>query len=547
MKREKTVRTACLCLLLGISLLLCACDSSKQELSLGDFSTSSTDGTSSNEELNDLNALLEDQSTIELAGEYDEATQSVKCKITSPDVYSYVRKNQEKLKNQSKEAVYEKLADLIKNGQIPTKTTEVTLPAKYNNGQVQIDADSNEVKKVLATMEEEVNAVADQISTFSDRSSSTTKQKKGDNGLSKQADSTTEDNGENTDNGPSVADAGEESSDGESVDVKERYKTFLEDEEYTNYYDEICYDSDQSVTSLPEEDNVDGYALTDLDDDTVPELLIRAQGEDEWFTCMVFSYDADEDKILHVGDLYCCQFLQYSAQYHALFSTDIRPTDTLYTYGYTALQDGTLKHIMVLSYEASCNEDGTYAEDGTGTYQVIQDGETTTVDSFEEYTEGNEDVLFHEIYSDLADDFDGYKELSGCLDNWTEIDSAVGGVENTDENGQTYYQADGLEYYPSSNEEYPKVVAQVNCTSEAYALFHCYVGQDYAEAKKLLEQAGWSDWSDDEKWSMAEEKYEIRMRQTLWTGNTIYLNFVYDPDTERITKLQFFNGRCGDW
>lgn len=77
---------------------------------------------------------------------------------------------------------------------------------------------------------------------------------------------------------------------------------------------------------FPWEYPVDAYAILDIDDDGVPELIIGGTQDDGEFSMFwIYTYDLVQNRVVYVYSIYCIWGLSYSPKYKALAYTYPRP------------------------------------------------------------------------------------------------------------------------------------------------------------------------------------------------------------------------------
>lgn len=137
------------------------------------------------------------------------------------------------------------------------------------------------------------------------------------------------------------------------------------------------------------------YALLDIDQNGVPELLVRAYDQDQsstawpWYT--VFTYDAAQGQAVFVSDLYPYGDVRYSSAERALVISPTRPN--VYSYGlqFFGLSNGALE----TRFYVGCWSDG----QGSNTYYQSQDMDGTAQQTvpesvYDAYLAGLTDIAF---------------------------------------------------------------------------------------------------------------------------------------------------------
>lgn len=141
---------------------LTSCNSKKVEVVLpnesetvtvsNDFSTSEsrkdfeefiTGESQDNEESKyDLDVQVASFSKTEIIGKYDKDSTFVTCKVTAPDVYSYLMDNMESLMDMETEELYQDIMAYIQSEECKMRTVEIEVPAELQGDKLVIDTTS---------------------------------------------------------------------------------------------------------------------------------------------------------------------------------------------------------------------------------------------------------------------------------------------------------------------------------------------------------------------------------------------------------------------
>lgn len=90
----------------------------------------------------DLDIQVASFSKTEIIGEYDKDSKFVTCKVTAPDVYSYLIENTESLINMETEELYQNIMAYIQSKECKMRTAELEVPAKMQGNKLVIDTTS---------------------------------------------------------------------------------------------------------------------------------------------------------------------------------------------------------------------------------------------------------------------------------------------------------------------------------------------------------------------------------------------------------------------
>ena len=90
----------------------------------------------------DLDAQIASMADVQIKGKYKRTDETVVCKITAPDVYSYLMNNIDELNHLEAEELYKKVLEYVKSADCTSRTVEVEVPATYEDGKLIVDTDS---------------------------------------------------------------------------------------------------------------------------------------------------------------------------------------------------------------------------------------------------------------------------------------------------------------------------------------------------------------------------------------------------------------------
>lgn len=97
----------------------------------------------------DLDTRIEELADIEFVGDYNKNSTFVKCRISAPDVYTYITDNFDSLINMDSESLYNEIVGYIKDEKCPIRNVEVELSAVYDNNQLVVDTTSFEYQDAI--------------------------------------------------------------------------------------------------------------------------------------------------------------------------------------------------------------------------------------------------------------------------------------------------------------------------------------------------------------------------------------------------------------
>lgn len=149
--------------------------------------------------------------------------------------------------------------------------------------------------------------------------------------------------------------------------VVDMYIEFINDKVYERYIDNWVMPAIE-------------YAILDINQDGVPELLINSELEMEWGNTLIFSYDVFLEEIVFIQDIYHFSDIRYSLQNKALVYTDIRPDTVFGVYSFDTIKDMKLNSVFTVGKDTiniDTSDEQTYyfiCETGK-TEEIIEDEE----------------------------------------------------------------------------------------------------------------------------------------------------------------------------
>lgn len=90
----------------------------------------------------DLDVQVANFSKTEIIGKYNKDSTSVICKVTAPDVYSYLMDNMEILMDMETEELYQNIMVYIQSEECGMRTVEIEVPAELQGDKLVIDTTS---------------------------------------------------------------------------------------------------------------------------------------------------------------------------------------------------------------------------------------------------------------------------------------------------------------------------------------------------------------------------------------------------------------------
>ena len=204
------------------------------------------------------------------------------------------------------------------------------------------------------------------------------------------------------------------------------------------------------------------YSLIDIDQNGIPELLLRSDEDSPFSRILAFSYDESRNTPVFAGELYLYGFPRYSEQHHALVCIYPRPNQFYNVGTFYTLSNHELNEFMQVGWSDGRN--------GSEYYKIIADQQIDITES--EYNEYYNNVSGNLEFSDLThyselsftdvatnaphfsyiyDEADPGKSIdfAGTLDNVTDETSAMDAVDKaltevTDEQKQSITGIDKL-------------------------------------------------------------------------------------------------------
>ena len=169
------------------------------------------------------------------------------------------------------------------------------------------------------------------------------------------------------------------------------------------------------------------YCLIDIDQNGIPELLLRSDEDSPFSRILVFSYDERLDAPTFAGELYLYGFPRYSEQYHALVCMYPRPNQYYNLGQFYTLSNYRLNESMQVGWS-----DG---RTGSEYYKIIAQQESDITES--EYNEYYDDVSGNLKFSDLTDYFDlPFTDVTTSMPYYSDIallyqDNIISGTSET--------------------------------------------------------------------------------------------------------------------
>lgn len=156
---------------------------------------------------------------------------------------------------------------------------------------------------------------------------------------------------------------------------------------YTDFLNQGQYEAYTAAWEYPAVQ----YAMLDVDQDQIPELLVGGS-PGEWTNTLLFTFDPESGQVQLVKDIYHYAGLFYSSRHRALVYTETRPSVSAGGQGYFVLRQGQLVSDFVIGWEP--------AESGQGSaYYRYEDGGKTALTETEKnaYDSQRIQVAFLEI------------------------------------------------------------------------------------------------------------------------------------------------------
>lgn len=204
------------------------------------------------------------------------------------------------------------------------------------------------------------------------------------------------------------------------------------------------------------------YSLLDIDQNGLPELILRAYNQDQlgtawpWYT--VFTYDAAQEQVVFVGDLYPYDDISYSAPEKAIAYSPTKPS----VYGYGTQFDVLAQQELQSLFYLGCWSDG----QGNDTYY-----RTDTLGS------GEEEIISKSEYDHYLDElteitFNAIAEYTPANNFATPSTWAIKEVEDARENGLIPEELD---------EKYQNNITRQEFCQLAVQLLETVIGRDMDE------------------------------------------------------------------
>ncbi len=149
--------------------------------------------------------------------------------------------------------------------------------------------------------------------------------------------------------------------------VVDMYIEFINEKVYERYIDEWVMPAIE-------------YAILDINQDGIPELLINSELEIEWRNTLVFSYDVLLEEIVFIQDIYHFSDIRYSLQNKAIVYTDIRPDTVCGVYSFDTIKDMKLNSVFTVeknTINIDTSDEQTY-------YFICETGKTEEILEHEE-------------------------------------------------------------------------------------------------------------------------------------------------------------------
>ncbi len=269
--------------------------------------------------------------------------------------------------------------------------------------------------------------------------------------------------------------------------TESEYKEFIVNREYEQYTSES--------ESIPTE-----YAILDVDQDGIDELLMAGNTADDFKTVWVFTFDG-EVKYIDCRDFY--YGVQYSSTYKALAGNNTRPTANSTVFSFWSLQNGALIENFSVAYG--------YYED----IKTYDDPQIT------QYTDTCEEIAFLPLLDLIGTKQNNKIELAAYIDNFDDLDSLVGGSAVPDPSYHGFYhlaENGNMDY--SRTEDDSRVMQMTITETTKYQLFGTYIGQEASIAQNTLTGNGWE--LTQNTTDMAEYYFDSREITLRWDDtNTI--------------------------
>lgn len=113
------------------------------------------------------------------------------------------------------------------------------------------------------------------------------------------------------------------------------------------------------------------YALLDINQDGVEELIINIKSEPDFMSSLIFTYDT-EGQIVFVSNLYHYAYIRYSPEYLAIECSELRPSVYTGDGSFYALNGAELTMVFSVGWDTYVSEDYNYV-------YYPDSGQTTTI------------------------------------------------------------------------------------------------------------------------------------------------------------------------
>ena len=254
----------------------------------------------------------------------------------------------------------------------------------------------------------------------------------------------------------------------ELVNIGEEAQNFFEDFISQRNYEEALNGWDIDPTE---------YALIDIDQDGITELIINANYDDGFALAAVFAYDGTAKAAEYIGDIYHCYELKYSSEYKALVYSDTRPNEMETVENFDVLEDGSLVNSFSISWG-----------------QAI--GVFDTDEEIEKYRSDLVALDFKPIVSEsVSSGNDNSIDLIGCVGmsvevftaNFADTESRIG------YDGTMIYVNDSFEADSILEDGEPKTIYRISLNGVSdYSLAGVKIGMEFAKVYDILAGNGYS-------------------------------------------------------
>lgn len=98
----------------------------------------------------DLESYISALSSTEVIGFYTPKSTTVTCKITAPDVYSYLIEHENVIFTKETDEIYQEVIAYLSSENCPVREREIALSARYENGTLYADTNTIEYKDAVS-------------------------------------------------------------------------------------------------------------------------------------------------------------------------------------------------------------------------------------------------------------------------------------------------------------------------------------------------------------------------------------------------------------